>query len=225
MNDTEPAETTTATAIPADDATGIVTQAGVQLDQLAYSEEKPGDADTEGPVSQPWREAWASSAVIVFIAALVAFVVAVIGWVSTHTDEHNVPSLPTVTTSTLPAVMLPPLTAAPPPATSTVTVQAAPPPSDPDVVPPRADPRDEEFLQRVAATGEVIVTDRTAAVAGAKTACRELDHGETYAQIVAEIQRRMSPPLTAAGVHDYIAAVTGTYCPRYTNMLDDTPVN
>jgi Protein of unknown function (DUF732) len=109
---------------------------------------------------------------------------------------------------------------APPPPPSTVTVQAAaPPPADPDVVPPpaAADPRDADFLRRVNATGEVLITNPALAVAGARTACTELVRGATQAQVVAEIQRHMTPPLTPSGAHDYLVAVVETYCPAEAN--------
>jgi Protein of unknown function (DUF732) len=96
------------TAGAADDATEVVTQIGVQLDKLAYSSEEPRDADVKGSVSRPWREAWAGSAVFVFIAALAAFVVA-------HTDVH----VDAPTSTTMPASKIPPITA--PPTTPALT--------------------------------------------------------------------------------------------------------
>jgi hypothetical protein len=189
----------------ADDATEVVTQIGLQLDQLAYSEEEPGDevgvanATPEGPVSRLWREAWGRSAAIVSLAALVAVVI-VIGFVSTRmrTDEHSAPTSTTpAATSTLPAAALPSTT-------------AAPPPSDPD----------ELFLQRVRSAG-LPIADPKLAVSSAKMTCREFDHGLMYGQLVDEI-RNSWPMLTPLGVRDYIAAVVQTYCPRYTNMLDET---
>jgi serine/threonine-protein kinase len=88
------------------DATTIVPPPTEAAPELAWSKDD-GDADN----AQPWHEAWGRTPIIVFIAALAAFAIAVVGWFSIrpHHNQH-VASLP----STMAAAAPPPISTTPP---------------------------------------------------------------------------------------------------------------
>jgi serine/threonine-protein kinase len=100
------------TAAAENDATSIVPAPTEAAPELAWSQDD-GDADN----AQPWHEAQRRAPIIVFIAALAAFAIAVVGWFSVR-PQHNqhVASLP----STMAAAALPPISTTPPAPTGPV---------------------------------------------------------------------------------------------------------
>jgi serine/threonine protein kinase, bacterial len=96
----------TATAAAENDATSVVPPPTEAAPELAWSEDD-GDADD----AQPWREAWGRASIFVFVAALMAFAIAVVGWFAVRAHHnHPVASTP----STTAAAALPPIASAPP---------------------------------------------------------------------------------------------------------------
>src|ERR1700733_4009221 len=88
------------------DATTIVPPPTEAAPELAWSKDD-GDADN----AQPWHEAWGRAPIIVFIAALAAFPIAVVGWFFIRPNHNqHVASLP----STMAAAALPPISTTPP---------------------------------------------------------------------------------------------------------------
>jgi hypothetical protein len=193
---------------------------------LAYSDEPDGED------SGSWRDALATAALPLFIAAavLVVMLVGVGVWLKTPQQEKVIVENTMTTVTTAPPPWTPPVvvTSTVPvtsrvkvAVTSTVTVQAAPPAwtppsSEPDVVMPT----DEElFLQRLRAEGFTI-SDPEVAVPGGRAMCAAFNRGETYSQMFAEV-RRDNAPLQLRQIPIYIDAVTRSYCPRLVNMLRD----
>jgi hypothetical protein len=107
-NDDDNTDDQPPTAAAESDATTVLPPSTEAAPELAWSEDD-GDADD----AQPWREAWAGASIVVFIAALTAFAIAVVGWLSIQT-HHDAPVAPAP--STMAAAALPPITAAPAPA-------------------------------------------------------------------------------------------------------------
>jgi Protein of unknown function (DUF732) len=162
VGDSEP----TALAVVADSETAFVashdetevippdqlpTQAGAYSD-MAEPYDDPGQTDTQlAPVwaaPASWTSTWGVATVMVALAAAVAFVIGIWGWIVVHRDDPA----PTVSMpSTMPAAALPPIAETPNPAAPTTCppgqtdqlhsgycypVPRALKTSDPDVVPP-----------------------------------------------------------------------------------------
>jgi hypothetical protein len=70
-----------------------------------------------------WSSAWGTATVMVALAAAVAVVIGLLGWIAFHQDGPAPVSVP----STMPAAALPPISTEPTPTTTTVTVAAQAP--------------------------------------------------------------------------------------------------
>jgi serine/threonine protein kinase, bacterial len=104
MNEVEDYPDTTAG--PANDETIIVSPVPAAPPELAWS------ADTEViDDPRPWRDAWGRASIVVFIAALTALSIAVVGWFSIR-SHHDTPAAPAP--STMAAAALPPMSTEPP---------------------------------------------------------------------------------------------------------------
>jgi len=166
-----------------------------------------------------WSSAWGTATVMVTLAAAVAVVIGLLGWIAFHQDGPEPVSVP----STMPAAALPPISAEPPKTsdpdvmapTTTATAQAAPPP--PPTVTVQAEPaspsRDDEFLERLQAD-QLVIHNRAEALNGARWMCRQLAAGHSQAEVVASAERD-NPTVTHLGMVDYVAASALFYCPEY----------
>jgi hypothetical protein len=115
--------------------------------ELAWS--LADDVDTAPVGRQPWGLAWGQAAVFLSIGAVVALVIAVVGWTIGRSD-HDPQPLPlevhptvaavAVSTSAAPAVVLAPTTVTVQAAPTTVTVQAPAPPPKTTIVTAQAAP-------------------------------------------------------------------------------------
>ena len=203
------------------DETTIVAPPTEAAPTLAYSDEPAG----EDPGS--WREAFGRAALPLFIAAavLLVFLVSFWVWLKWPTQQEKV-----IVENTMTTVMTAPPTWTPPvvvtstvPVTSTVTVQAAPAKTaDPEVdarpttVTVQSQPtlsRDDEFIERLQAD-QLVIRDRTKAIASARWVCRQLAAGRTQADIVAASEPD-HPSVTHLGMVDFVAASADFYCPEY----------
>jgi hypothetical protein len=138
MNDIQDYPETTAG--PANDETTVVPPVPAAVPLLAWSVDEDDTAPLE---HRSWSSVWGTATVMVTLAAAVAVVIGLLGWIAFHQDSPAPVSVP----STMPAAALPPISteststgpvdihdlgpaAVPgtpiPAPTSTVTVQAAP---------------------------------------------------------------------------------------------------
>jgi hypothetical protein len=160
--------------------TTIVPPAAAPAPLLAWSV----DEDDAVPFEhRSWASVWGTAGVLVALAAAVAVVIGILGWVAVRQDAPVVSTPSTMAASALPSIS----TAAPAPTVTvqvpapTVTVQAAPPSppaaptqaqtlktSDPDVVPPTAAP---SFSGRYTMTETVPDSSQTVILTWAVTPC------------------------------------------------------
>jgi hypothetical protein len=181
------------------------------------------DVDTVPVEHQSWGQAWSAAAVFLLIGVAVAFVIGAVGWVEFRHGDAPAAAAPSV----MPAAALPPISTEPPktsdpdvvaPTTTvtqpptTVTVQAEPPPVTVQAQPP-APSRDDEFLERLQAD-QLVIHDRTKALAAAHWVCRQLAAGHSQAEVVASAEVD-NPTVTHLGMVDYVAASALFYCPQY----------
>jgi hypothetical protein len=141
---TAAADSAETTAGPANDETTVVPPVPAAVPLLAWSVDEDETVAVERP---SWASVWGQATVLLTLAAAVAVVIGLLGWLAVHRDDAPVVPPP----STMPAAALPPIsTVAQAP---TMTVQAAPPivtvtpaaPSPP-AAPHAARPDDDEFV-------------------------------------------------------------------------------
>lgn len=191
------------------DALGkLLEEAGVNV---AWSAEEP-----EFDVAARWRAA----PVLVFVAAVVAFVAAMAGlvWVLTHThrgDDRVLPSPVMGAPWTMPASALPPITPTAPlapepkvadPVPSTVTVTQTP-----AAAPAPLRDADQIFLYEMRSNG-IAITDEATAERDARQGCDYLAAGHTPREAAA-LAMRNNPTLTLQEAELYVDATIRAYCP------------
>jgi hypothetical protein len=101
------------------DKTVIVPPVAAPAPALAWSV----DEDETVPMHQSWASVWGRAAVMVTLAAAVAVVIGLLGWIAFHQDSSAPVSVP----STMPAAALPPISTPVPTTTVTVAAQAPTP--------------------------------------------------------------------------------------------------
>jgi hypothetical protein len=173
--------------------TTIVPPAAAPAPALAWS---VGEDETV-QLHQSWSSVWGTATVMVTLAAAVAVVIGLLGWIAFHQDSPAPVSVP----STMPAAALPPISTPVP--TTTVTVAApvptqtwaAPKTSDPDVVPPTTTVTVQAAPPTPAFSGHYTMTDtapdgQVVTVAWHVTSCGDGcvdiagDDGRSYARQV-----------------------------------------
>jgi hypothetical protein len=128
-DDDDKADDQPATTAAESDATTIVPPPTEAAPELAWS--LADDVDTTPVGRQSWGLAWGQAAVFLSIGAVLALVIAVVGWTigRSHHDPQQLPpeAYPTAAAAAIPTTSATPAAVVVPP--STVTVQAAPPPT------------------------------------------------------------------------------------------------
>jgi hypothetical protein len=118
MNDIQDYPETTAG--PANDETTVVPPVPAAVPLLAWSV----DEDDTAPIEhRSWSSVWGTATVMVTLAAAVAVVIGLLGWIAFHQDSPT----PVSTPPTMPAAALPPISTESTPTTTTVTVAAQAP--------------------------------------------------------------------------------------------------
>ncbi|MGO9927466.1 MAG: DUF732 domain-containing protein [Mycobacterium sp.] len=198
----------------ATDETTVVPPPAEAAADLAWSLDNVDD--TVAVERQSWGLAWGHAAVVLSIAAVVAFVIAIVGWTIMRSARVEQPlppeAYPTAGTTTVLSTVV---AAAPQP--STVIVQAAPttvtvqaPPPEPKKTVDRAVPEqsshalvaprsesvyDQRFLDRIRSLGYTI-TDPSLAVRNAHEACHLFQLGESAEQVNNQMSARMGADMT-----------------------------
>jgi hypothetical protein len=102
---------------PANDETTVVPPVPAAVPLLAWSVDEDDTAPLE---HRSWSSVWGTATVMVTLAAAVAVVIGLLGWIAFHQDSPAPVSVP----STMPAAALPPISTEPTSTTTTVTVAA-----------------------------------------------------------------------------------------------------
>lgn len=187
--------------------------AETQASELAWS---AADDSEDGPAFlRPWRAVYRTALGVFAVCVAVAGAI-VVG--DRHWSPHSAtvsaawPGIPPVPVSELPTPQPPPTSAAPIDrpkayASSPAAGHLQPPAPAVDVN------ADAVFLTGLQQTGSMI-TDVPAAIASGHSACRDLAHGFTPAQVAAAVMTH-NPTLSAVNALGMVYSAITAYCPEY----------
>lgn len=221
-NDHDTDNAPTSAGSGATDETTVVPTPPAAALELAWS--LGDDDDTEPAERQSWGLAWGHAAVVLSIAAVVAFVIAIVGWTimrSGH-DSQPLPAEAKATTQTMAPAESPwpaPPVASPPtsvggPATKTWAPKPTPPPTL--AADPGPDANDQDFLQALR-SAQININDQLRALFGARWVCGEFRDGYSRADVIEAVKGR-NDGLTDLGAVDFVADSVKFYCPQYAGM-------
>lgn len=188
--------------------------AETQASELAWS--AADDSDGGPAVLRPWRAVYRTALGVfaVCVAVAGAIVVGDRHWSAPHSVTLSAawPGIPPVPVSELPTPQPPPMSAAPIDrpkayASSPAAEHLQPPAPAVDVN------ADAVFLTGLQQTGSMI-TDVPAAIASGHSACRDLAHGFTPAQVAAAVMTH-NPTLSAVNALGMVYSAITAYCPEY----------